>query len=191
MRLPGAKRPRLTGRRARRRKNYRVKGCRAADHQKQLQKQQQEQATYKKKIALLKKKMLDEEDTNRKHVERRRGEFVTYGSEIQMYHVDSESYLCAKKTCADVEKTCNKVELIEKQSQAIYFKILPRYKYRQEGEKIKYGDQIIFLNIKINLYLHVAEAQIPIEVPLELPLIPGKNKNEITPNKMDRRIPRK
>jgi hypothetical protein len=139
----------------------------------------------------LKKKMLDEEDTNRKLVERRRGEFVTYGSEIQMYHVDSESYLCAKKTCADVEKTCNKVELIEKQSQAIYFKILPRYKYRQEGEKIKYGDQIIFLNIKINLYLHVAEAQIPIEVPLELPLIPGKNKNEITPNKMDRRIPRK
>jgi hypothetical protein len=95
-----------------------------------LQKQQQEQATYKKKIALLKKKMLDEEDTNRKHVERRRGEFVTYGSEIQLYHVDSESYLCAKKTCAEVEKTCNKVELIEKQSQAIYFKILPRYKYR-------------------------------------------------------------
>ena len=72
--------------------------------------------------------------------------------------MDSESYLCAKKTCAEVEKTCNKVELIEKQSQAIYFKILPRYKYRQEGEKIKYGDQIIFLNIKINLYLHVAEA---------------------------------
>jgi len=54
--------------------------------------------------------------------------------------VDSESYLCAKKTCAEVEKTCNKVELIQKQSPAIYFKILPRYKYRQEGEKIKYGD---------------------------------------------------
>jgi len=74
--------------------------------------------------------MLDEEDTNRKIVERRLGEFVTYGSEIQMYHVDSEAYLCAKKTCAEVEKTCNKVELIQKPSQAIYFKILPRYKYR-------------------------------------------------------------
>ena len=105
--------------------------------------------------------------------------------------MDSEAYLCAKKTCAEVEKTCNKVELTEKSSPAIYFKILPRYKYRQEGEKIKYGDQIIFLNVKINLYLHVAEAQIPIEVPLELPLIPGKTKNEITPNKMDRRCPRK
>lgn len=56
--------------------------------------------------------MLDEEDTNTKIVERRRGEFVTYGSEIQLYHVDSEAYLCARKSCAEVEKTCNKVELI-------------------------------------------------------------------------------
>lgn len=117
----------------------------------------QEQQSYKKKLTQLKKKMADEEDTNKKLVERRKGEFVTYGSEIQLFHVDSETYLCAKKTCADIEKTCNKVELIDKPSSAIYFKILPRYKYRQEGEKIKYGDQIIFLNVKINLYLHVTE----------------------------------
>ena len=91
-------------------------------------------------------------------LERRKGEFVTYGSEIQLYHEDSHMYLCGKKTCADIEKTCNKVELVEKLSAAIYFKILPRYKYRQEGEKIKYGDQIIFLNTKLNLYLHVADA---------------------------------
>jgi hypothetical protein len=101
--------------------------------------------------------MEDEEDTNLKTIERRRGEFLTYGSEIQIFHVDSESYLCAKKTCAELEKTCNKVELLNKPSQAIYFKILPRYKYRQEGDKIKYGDQIIFLNVKINLYLHVGD----------------------------------
>lgn len=120
-------------------------------------KQQQELATYKKKLAQLKKKMTDEEETNRKLVERRTGEYVTYGSEIQMLHIDSESYLSAKTTCADIEKTCNKVELIDKPSQSIYFKILPRYKYRQEGERIKYGDQIIFLNVKIMLYLHVSE----------------------------------
>ena len=135
--------------------------------------------------------MQDEEDTNRKLVERRHGEYVQYGSEIQLLHVDSDSYLCAKKTCAEHEKTCNKVELQDKPSPAIYFKILPRYKYRQEGEKIKYGDQIIFLNIKINLYLHICEIQIPIEKPLELPLIPGTTRNEITPVIIDRRIPRK
>ena len=106
-------------------------------------------------------------------VDRRKGEFVTYGSEIQLYHVDSDSYLSAKKTCAVLEKTCNLVELAERPSKSIFFKILPRYKYRQEGEKIKYGDQIIFLNVKINLYLHVAEAQIKIEKQLPLPRIPG------------------
>ena len=134
--------------------------------------------------------MSDEEDTNKKLVERRTGEFVTYGSEIQMLHVDSESYLCAKKTCADIEKTCNKVDLIDRPSQSIYFKILPRYKYRQEGEKIKYGDQIIFLNVKMNLYLHVGETQIPIEHPIPLPLAQGTTKNEITPIIIDRRCPR-
>jgi hypothetical protein len=33
--------------------------------------------------------MLDEEESNKKLVERRLGENVTYGSEIQLYHVDS------------------------------------------------------------------------------------------------------
>jgi len=135
--------------------------------------------------------MQDEEDTNKKLVERRIGEYVQYGSEIQLFHIDSDSYLCAKKTCAEIEKTCNRVELIEKPSPAIYFKILPRYKFRQEGDKIKYDDQVIFLNVKINLYMHVCEIQIPIEKPIELPLIPGTTKNEITPVHIDRRCPRK
>lgn len=43
--------------------------------------------------------------------------------------------------------------------------------------------------MKINLYLHVAEAQIPIEQPIPLPLIPGTTKNEITPVIIDRRCP--
>jgi hypothetical protein len=46
--------------------------------------------------------MLDEEESNKKLVERRLGENVTYGSEIQLYHVDSQSYICAKKTSADL-----------------------------------------------------------------------------------------
>lgn len=108
-----------------------------------------------------------------------------------MVHIESESYLCAKKICAEIDKTCNKIELIDKPSQAIYFKIMPRYKYRTEGEKIKYGDQIIFLNLKVNLYLHVSEIQIPIELPRPLPILKGTTKNEITPIKIDRRGPRK
>jgi hypothetical protein len=85
---------------------------------------------YKKKLETLKKKMMDEQDSNSKLVERRKGEHVQYGSEIQLFHIDSQTYVCAKKTTADLEKTCNKVELVEKPTAGIYFKILPRYKYR-------------------------------------------------------------
>ncbi len=85
---------------------------------------------YKKKLNQLRKKMADEQDSNNKLVERRRGENVTYGSEIQLYHVDSGSYICTKKTSADLERTCNKVTLIDRPSGGILFKIMPRYKYR-------------------------------------------------------------
>ena len=44
---------------------------------------------YKKRLLQLRKKMLDEEESNKKLVERSLGENVTYGSEIQLYHVDS------------------------------------------------------------------------------------------------------
>lgn len=75
--------------------------------------------------------------------ERKRGELVTYGQEIQLLHADSESFITAKKICAEIDKSCNKVELLDHGSKYIYFKVLPRFKYRQEGEKILYGDQIV------------------------------------------------
>ena len=162
-----------------------------AEQQKRQEKQQMEVQAYKKRLLQLRKKMLDEEESNKKLVERRLGENVTYGSEIQLYHVDSQSYICAKKSSADLERTCNKVTLIDRPSNGIYFKIMPRYKYRQEGERIKYGDQIVFLNTKLSLYLHVCDIQLPIEKPIPLPLAPGTTKNEITPVIIDRRCPRK
>jgi len=74
--------------------------------------------------------MQDEEESNKRLVERRKGEHVTYGSEIQLFHLDSESYICTKKTSADLERTCNKVTLVDRPSGGIFFKIMPRYKYR-------------------------------------------------------------
>ena len=70
----------------------------------------------------------------------KRGEFVAYGNEVQLIHADSDLILKAKKECAIVDKSCNKVVLSQNGSGNILFKILPRYKYRQEGEKIYYND---------------------------------------------------
>lgn len=75
-----------------------------------------------------------------KLVERKKGEFVAFGNEIQLFHCDSQSFMKSKKLCADVDKSCNKVMVMKQGASSFYFKVLPRYKHRQEGEKILYGD---------------------------------------------------
>lgn len=59
--------------------------------------------------------------------------------------------------CADFDKSCNKIEILETGSAAASFKVLPRYKFRQEGEKVLFNDKVVLLNEKTNLYLHITE----------------------------------
>jgi hypothetical protein len=68
------------------------------------------------------------------------GEYIAYGNEIQLQHLDSMLLLKSKKQCAMIDKSCNKITLSAKGSEDILFKVLPRYKYRSEGEKIFYND---------------------------------------------------
>jgi len=109
------------------------------------------------KLKLLEKKVEEEKELNRKITNIKNGEFIAYGNEIQLMHCDSDLLMTAKKWCAVVDKSCNKVELCHKGSGDILFKVLPWYKYRQEGDKIFYNDQIILLNSNTNLYLHITE----------------------------------
>ena len=59
------------------------------------------------------------------------------------------------------DRSCNKIEIVNKGNSAAYFKVLPRYKFRQEGEKVLFKDQIVLLNVKTNLYLHITEKWLP------------------------------
>eukprot|EP00347_Sterkiella_histriomuscorum_P021853 403332539 len=148
-----------------------------------------EEQTFKKKMQQLQKKLLEEEEINVKILDRRMGEIVTYGQEIQLLHCDSETFITAKKMCADVDKSCNKVELSDHGSSSIYFKVMPRYKYRQEGEKILYNDQVVLQNQKLNLYLHITEQLLHPEKPLELPKVGEEGQTQITPHDNDSRAP--
>jgi hypothetical protein len=144
-----------------------------------------------KKLREKEAKVMEEEEINKKQVHLKNSEFVAYGNEIQLMHVDSKckdifiisiGYLTAKKGCADVDKSCNKIELIDRGSQGIYFKIQPRYKYRQEGEKVLFKDQIVLLNTKTNLHLHYSQdKQIPFDEPYKM------NKEAWRPSEPDRR----
>jgi len=78
------------------------------------------------------------------------------------------------------------VELSEQGNQGVYFKVLPRYKYRQEGERVLFRDQIVFMNMKTNLYLHFSSDKLL--APEETPNFPVETWR---PPEPDRRLPRK
>jgi len=104
--------------------------------------------------------------------------------------VDSDCYIQGTKFCADEDNSCNKIELSGFGSKAVYFKCLGGFKYKQEGDKIHYGDQIVLENVKTKMYLHVTERLLKNES-LEGP-VPENLKagfDLITPKTIDRREP--
>ena len=118
------------------------------------------------------------------------GEIVEYGNEVQLLHVDSGKYLQATKSCADEDNSSNKVELAEQGSPHVYFKVLGGFRYKQEGDKVHYNDQIVLQAIRISMYLHVTEKLLQVEgLDGQVPKAIKEGIDEITPIKLDRRAP--
>jgi len=51
-------------------------------------------------------------------------------------HYQSESFLNGKIICSEFDKSAYKFELSKNFSEEMIFKIVPKFKLRQEGEKI-------------------------------------------------------
>lgn len=79
-------------------------------------------------------------------------------------HVDSGCYMQSTKQCADEDNSCSKVDLAEFGSKSCWFKALGGFKYKQEGDRIHYNDQIVLQNIKSGHYLHVTEKLLKMEI---------------------------
>ena len=79
------------------------------------------------------KKLAEERSNNIINARKRAGEKVAYGEEIVLIHYDSSYLIEATKTCAEFDKSCNNVKLVDQGSKGVYFIIEPRYKYRSEG----------------------------------------------------------
>ena len=120
----------------------------------------------------------------------KKGEFVDYGNDIQILHVDSKCFLEGIKQCADEDNSCNKVELSTHGSKACHFKALGGFKYKQEGDRIHYNDQIVLFNLKLASFLHVTEKLLKIEgLDGSLPEAIKPGIENITPKSIDRRDP--
>jgi hypothetical protein len=102
------------------------------------------------KMGQLNKKLQEEILVNKKIFDRRTGEVVQYGEEIQLQHYDSKSFLEGSKNCSEVDKSCNMVKLNPQGSKKVVFRVEPRYRYRNEGQPVNYGDVVVFKNLKSN-----------------------------------------
>ena len=123
------------------------------------------------KMGNLNKKLAEETSMNKKIFERRSGEFVAYGDEIQLLHYDSKFWLEGSKNCSEIDKSCNLVKLNKDGSKQVCFIVEPRYKYRNEGQSVNYGDVVVFRNMKSKQSLHISTRDI---------LMPkGRSKNDI------------
>eukprot|EP00045_Choanoeca_perplexa_P018056 m.276491 g.276491 ORF g.276491 m.276491 type:complete len:2614 (+) comp17698_c0_seq3:125-7966(+) len=91
----------------------------------------------------------DEAQDNELEQTRRSRDEVVYGAIVQLWHPAQESYM---RVSSDVTSTLEpnnmRIELDPNTSKHAWFKIMPRFKVRAEGEPIRMGDQIVLESIK-------------------------------------------
>lgn len=90
---------------------------------------------------------------NQTIIKENEGKDVLYGSEVCLMHFDSKSFIKGNNDCAQTNTVGYDCQLSKWFSDSMVFKIQPRYKSRQEGELIQYGDNLIFFNVKYTTYL--------------------------------------
>ena len=114
-----------------------------------------------------------ERETNWKMLGHIKDQPVNYGEEIQFLHIGSKQFLNGKIVCSEADQNAYEFELSSQYQAGMVFKILPKFKLRQEGENVQFRDQIWLYNIKLNGYVNFySRSSIQIDKPLDLPTTP-------------------
>lgn len=107
--------------------------------------------------------MEDEWTSNRQILDKFLMKSVSYGNDIQLYHVDSDSFLNGRNYSSETEKSAYKFELSRSFSNGMIFKIEPKFKSKKLGEAVSYADRILIRNEKLHCYLNF-KTQVPAEI---------------------------
>ena len=104
-----------------------------------------------RKKSMLKKRMEAEKEINQKRIERFLSDYVTIGSEIQLFHVYSKCYVKATREKNSRSNQLFNLSLAKQLSSGMHFKIKinPYYSFKKDGERISYDDQFYFENLKL------------------------------------------
>ena len=84
-------------------------------------------------------------------------------------HVESKMYLVGKTSSSETDRSAFKFELSENFSSGMFFKIIPKYKTKSEGEPISYKDKIHLVNIKLTGFIGFSgERSIDLDRPVDI-----------------------
>ena len=87
----------------------------------------------------------------------KQGEIIYYGNEVNLIHKDSSRILGITGKASDKEKGSMRVKLFSQGvPEDVDFQILSRYKYKQIGDRVVFGDHIMLFNPKFGMYIHVS-----------------------------------
>ena len=113
------------------------------------------------KLFTLKKEVENEIRENKSEQYRLLGKEIVYGNCFQLQHHYTNKFLgVSDSQTAVVDRASLKVTLFETNGEHVQFKITPKYKVSNIGDKIRIEDQIVLENVKAQQYLHISNAQI-------------------------------
>lgn len=114
------------------------------------------------------KRLADAEAADNAMEQRRRlGDAVIYGQTIQLMHNHSRKFVRVSSTSTSkIEPSNMKVDLHEHSVRNSWFRIMPRYKVRAEGDNVRLGDQVVLESVKtMGEYLHAGQGLIASDMP--------------------------
>jgi len=101
------------------------------------------------KVELMKKRLDVELDQNQKLIEKTMSTPVTFGSEVQLLHVSSNSFIRGTREKNAIKNELYELRLSKKGGSGMYFKIIPYLTFKKEGEKISLKDFFYLENSKL------------------------------------------
>lgn len=115
----------------------------------------------KEEKSFLKERAEAEQKQNEEEEKNLRGKVIFYGQTIQLVHFSSNTLLAANKhERADLDLSCLRVELSKEGTKDCWFKVMPRFKVRFEGEKVRKNDQIVLIHEKTGQFIHLSDLKI-------------------------------
>jgi hypothetical protein len=77
------------------------------------------------------------------------GEPLSYGCTVQLRHSSSGKYLTLMRTRAERDTTALKMEADESGGEGSYWRLLPAYKSKREGDKVMPNDVVLLVSEKM------------------------------------------